>query len=115
MRQLLLTAAVLAGGLFLFSEEASARGPSTYSGYVQQRLQSHGSLYDRHPSFKYGSRYGHRYGHRYDCYYGGPRYRWHDTSHYDYQPGGYYRHRNHYRYVPGHYDFHREGHYDRIR
>lgn len=36
---------------------------------------------------------------------------WHDTSHYDYHPGGYQRHRNHYHYVPGHYDLHRTGHW----
>ncbi len=39
-------------------------------------------------------------------------YSWHDTSHYDYHPGSYVRHRNHYDYTPGHYDFHREGHFD---
>ena len=37
--------------------------------------------------------------------------RWHDTSHYDYHPGSYQRHRNHFHYVPGHYDLHRSGHY----
>jgi hypothetical protein len=37
---------------------------------------------------------------------------WHDTSHWDYHPGEYYRHYNHYHYMPGHYDFHREGHWD---
>jgi hypothetical protein len=38
--------------------------------------------------------------------------RWHDTSHYDYHPGEFIRHRNHYHYVPGHYDFHPSGHWD---
>ncbi len=37
--------------------------------------------------------------------------RYHDTSHYDYHPGGFQRHGNHYHYVPGHYDFHRSGHW----
>src|SRR5687768_11113980 len=65
----------------------------------------------------FGSGYG------YNDYYGGhnhyhggyshrPSRAWHDTSHYDYHPGGYTRHRNHYHYQPGHYDFHRSGHYD---
>jgi hypothetical protein len=37
---------------------------------------------------------------------------WHDTSHYDYHPGGFVRHYDHYDYVPGHYDYHRTGHWD---
>lgn len=44
-----------------------------------------------------------------------PRYRrgpvWHDTSHYDFYPGRYVRHRGHYDYIPPHYGFHRTGHY----
>jgi hypothetical protein len=40
---------------------------------------------------------------------------WHNTSHYDYHPGGYQRHYNHYDYVPGHFDYHRTGHWDRHR
>ncbi|NOZ38754.1 MAG: hypothetical protein GXP24_00835 [Planctomycetes bacterium] len=38
---------------------------------------------------------------------------WHDTSHYDYDPGGYVGHYNHFDYRPSHYDFHQDGHYDR--
>ena len=64
-----------------------------------------------------GGYYGHNHGWGgYDGYHGrrGRRGRvWHDTSHYDYHPGGFQRHRNHYHYVPGHYDFHRDGHWDR--
>jgi hypothetical protein len=45
-----------------------------------------------------------------DCYRG---YKvWHDTSHYDYHPGEFVRHRNHFHYVPGHYDYHETGHWD---
>ena len=63
--------------------------------------------------------YGHDYygGYRtaryggYGDYYGGHS-DWHDTSHYDYHPGEFVRHRNHYHYVPGHYDFHETGHLD---
>jgi hypothetical protein len=36
--------------------------------------------------------------------------RWHNTTHYDYHPGSFQRHRFHYDYVPGHYDIHRSGH-----
>lgn len=41
----------------------------------------------------------------------GGRHYWHDTSHYDYHPGGFVRHYNHYDYVPGHYDYHQTGHW----
>lgn len=68
-----------------------------------------------------GSHWGHGHsgwgdGHSGSYYRGGgryyPQYRtWHDTSHYDYHPGSFQRHRNHYHYVPGHYDYHRQGHY----
>jgi hypothetical protein len=44
--------------------------------------------------------------------YHGGHYDWHDTSHYDYHPGEFVRHRNHFHYVPGHYDYHETGHYD---
>ena len=56
----------------------------------------------------YRSHYRHRgrQSHHYD---------WHDTSHYDYHPGGYQRHNNHYDYVPGHWDYHQTGHWDRHR
>ena len=37
---------------------------------------------------------------------------WHNTSHYDWHPRSYRRHRNHYHYMPGHYDYHRTGHWD---
>ena len=36
---------------------------------------------------------------------------WHDTTHYDYHPGGLVPHRGHFDYVPGHYDLHRSGHF----
>jgi hypothetical protein len=39
----------------------------------------------------------------------GPTY--HDTTHYDYIPGGYVRHHNHYDYVPGRTVLHPSGHY----
>jgi hypothetical protein len=69
------------------------RGYRSYNNYGGYRYQP----YSRHYS---GYRGGHGHAH------------WHDTSHYDYHPGGFQRHYDHYHYVPGHYDFHREGHWD---
>jgi hypothetical protein len=69
-----------------------------------------------------GARYSYYRAHPYGAYYGGGRHghghhghghhQWHDTSHYDYYPGGYVRHYDHYDYVPPHYDWHQEGHWD---
>ncbi|MFV0445827.1 MAG: hypothetical protein ACK5Q5_19795 [Planctomycetaceae bacterium] len=41
---------------------------------------------------------------------GGGHLHWHDTSHYDYQPGGFVPHGNHYQ--PGGYIYHQDGHFD---
>lgn len=67
---------------------------------------------------QFGSGYGGYYGNR-NCYnrpyyYGRRHSFWHDTSHYDYRPGGFYRHGNHFHYQPGRYNFHRTGHWDTI-
>ena len=44
-------------------------------------------------------------------YYGG-RHFYHNTSHYDYHPGRYVRHRSHYDYHrTGYYDYYRGNHY----
>jgi hypothetical protein len=65
----------------------------------------------------YGA-YGHCGGYGsypYTTYYGGGwggHALWHDTTHLDYHPGEFVRHRNHYHYVPGHYDVHEDGHWD---
>jgi hypothetical protein len=45
-----------------------------------------------------------------NVYYGG--HVWHDTSHWDYHPGGYVAHYDHFDYVPGHYHFQNTGHWD---
>lgn len=72
-----------------------------------------------------GSGYGYYGGHGVQRGYGYPGYstypsvspgcysapRWHDTTHYDWHPGGWQRHGNHFDYVPGHYDLHRTGHW----
>ena len=39
-------------------------------------------------------------------------YHWHDTSHWDYVPGGFVPHGNHFHYQPGGYYFHQDGHWD---
>ncbi len=62
----------------------------------------------------YGGYYGNRSYNR-TPYYGRRHAYWHDTSHYDYHPGGFQRHGNHYHYVPGHYDYHQTGHLHRGR
>jgi hypothetical protein len=73
--------------------------------------QPHSPRYSR-ASYPYGG-YGGYGSHR--AYY--PQTRighgyWHDTTHYDYHPGGFRPHYDHYDYVPGHYDVHHSGHWD---
>ncbi|MCA9246117.1 MAG: hypothetical protein KDA42_03350 [Planctomycetales bacterium] len=45
-------------------------------------------------------------------YWNGPAHSWHNTSHWDYHPGGWQPHGNHFDYVPGHWDYHQTGHWD---
>lgn len=101
MKRLLAVTAIIA--CFGWSaDSAEAGGVQFYSG------SGCGQFGYRAPSLgHYGGNFRH-YGYRH----GGRT--WHDTSHYDYHPGEYLRHRNHYHYVPGHYDFHQTGHWDRI-
>lgn len=106
MRKMLVIASLFA----LFgrnSESAQAGGVQFYVG------TRYGGIYSGSPSYGnsyYGNSY---YGGSYGYSRGGRA--WHDTSHYDYHPGGYAPHRNHYDYVPGHYDYHQTGHWDRVR
>ncbi len=74
-------------------------------GYPHSYYGDYGGYYSR--SHCYG-------GYPYTSYYGGGggRSYWHDTTHLDYHPGYYARHRNHDHYVPGHYDVHEDGHWD---
>ena len=113
MKRFLLAAAVVCGMTFMISGDAFARGPSTYSGYVQSRYNGHhySGYRPAGVSIRFGTGYGGYYGGYHSGYRGGHGH-WHDTSHYDYHPGGFQRHGNHYHYVPGHYDFHRDGHWD---
>jgi hypothetical protein len=91
----------------------------------------HGRHHSRHDGGHFGGGYGsYGYGGYGDSFYSsgyrgfsvgagglnlhfGSQPRWHGTSHYDYHPGSFQRHRNHYHYVPGHYDLHRSGHWHR--
>ncbi len=92
-------------------KEAEAQGVHFAGGGVHIDVGNPHGYYWGH-----GGRYGHygRYPHHsyYHHGHGGGGHAWHDTSHWDYHPGEYYRHRNHYHYAPGHYDFHRDGHWD---
>jgi hypothetical protein len=63
-------------------------------------------------SFYSGGLPGVYYGRSGHGHHGHGHHHWHDTSHYDFHPGGYERHYDHYHYVPSHYDWHREGHWD---
>lgn len=101
MKRLLAAVAIVAGfGLAVGSAEA---------GGVQFYLGSgYGGYGCRAPSYNY---YGGNFG-NYSYQRSGRV--WHDTSHFDYHPGEYVRHRNHYHYQPGHYDFHSTGHWDRV-
>jgi hypothetical protein len=69
-------------------------GPRVYSSYGSRGLP--GIYYGRHGQGHHG--HGGHY--------------WHDTSHFDYHPGGFVPHYDHYDYIPPHYDWHQEGHWD---
>jgi hypothetical protein len=101
---ILLTAALAIGVSVIASTPADAAGFGIYVG---------------------GSGYGYSIGAGNGCYggyrtayypstavYGGwdSDHEWHDTSHFDYHPGRFVRHRNHFHYEPGHYDYHETGH-----
>lgn len=100
----LIYASVAIAGLFLATSGTAEAGRLRFSfGGGHHHHGYHGGH-----GF-YGGHYGH--GH-YGGVYSYPTYpRYHDTSHYDWHPGGYLRHGNHYDYVPGHYDWHPTGHW----
>jgi hypothetical protein len=68
-------------------------------------------------NYGYGGGYG-NYGHihhnvnPYTATWGGGHLHYHDTSHFDYVPGGYVQHYDHFHYQPGGYIYHQTGHYD---
>ena len=99
----------VAGGLvvaagFLYGAEAAQAGPQKFKGGFGQPSKFSGGFGD-------GSKFPHgRFGQS------GPfvpnrRGHWHDTSHWDYHPGGYVWNGFRWVYVPGHFDFHRTGHF----
>lgn len=101
-RNMLLTAFALFAAVAMTTSTAEAGrfgislnfgGHRHYSGYGNRGYSQRG----------YGQRnYGYRsYGRRS-----------HNTSHWDYHPGGFQRHGNHYHYIPGHYHWHNDGHWD---
>ena len=109
-RNIMMTGIALAAALTLTSGTAEAGG-------FGLSLNLGGSRVHVGSGHRHYSGYGHRghshrnYGYRnYDYGHRGRSY-WHDTSHYDYHPGGFQRHYDHYHDVPGHYDNHRTGHW----
>jgi hypothetical protein len=88
---------------------------ATADGFSIQFASPGYGRYSGRTNYPYNTYYGSRYGSYYSGYgdyhpYGG--HTWHDTSHWDYHPGGFVRHYDHYDYVPGHFDYHQEGHWD---
>src|SRR5262245_22621061 len=136
MRALLLTAGIIAAWAAT-SATAEAAQPRYYAGHGNPSQSAAYGRYSHRPYYGAGVRYQNaaQYG-NYSGYgkYGGYHRQpdvsfystfsdwgrqnshghdhWHDTSHYDYHPGGYVPHYDHFDYVPGHYDYHREGHWD---
>lgn len=89
----------------------SARAEAAHGGGVSISIGYGG--YGGYPVARRSFYHGH--GGHWGGYYGGWGHghaHWHDTSHWDYHPGGFYRHRNHFHYMPGHYDWHHDGHWD---
>lgn len=102
MKQLLITSVAVVG-MFLVASGSSEAGGHGYhggSGY----FGGHGC------NTGYGYGWGGSYTPVYQTYpsFGYPQ--WHNTSHWDYHPGGYVPHGNHVDYVPGHWDYHQTGH-----
>jgi hypothetical protein len=112
--RMMMGAVVLAvAGMVASADESAAQGihfgvgavhvdvgnPHYNRGFYGGGYYGGGGNFYRRTSYYHGGGHGHG-GHR-----------WHDTSHYDYHPGEYVRHRNHYHYVPGHYDWHQTGHW----
>jgi hypothetical protein len=84
-------------------------------GFSIQFVSPGYGCYDGHSNYLHNAYYGRRYGSyygRYGGYYPRGGHTWHDTSHWDYHPGGFVRHYDHYHYQPGHWDYHQEGHWD---
>jgi len=104
---------VAVAAMFVMSQSASAQSCG-YGGYGGG---FHGGYGGGGLTIGIGNR-GYGYGGGLNIGYSSyrPTYRpaiYHNTSHYDYHPGGFVRHGNHFDYRPGHYDLHRTGHWHR--
>ena len=93
-----IAALMLFGALSTEATAAGWRSSYRIGGSRLHSGRSHLNIYRR--SYSRGLRGHSNHGHWY-----------HDTSHYDWHPGSFQRHRNHYHYVPGHYDYHQTGHW----
>jgi hypothetical protein len=100
MKRVVLGCLLALGVLAVGASSASAQG----FGY------SYG--YRGHNPYRYGGNPYGGFGYNQGWCPPGGHAHWHDTSHFDYHPGYYQRHRNHFHYVPGHYDYHQTGHWD---
>jgi hypothetical protein len=122
MKSALLAAAAVA---FTFVGSADAgefvRYGSHYNGYSNYGQTGYGTFgVGSVGRSRYGSGYGgsFSYGdhmhHNVNPYVnpGYGHHDWHDTTHYDYVPGGYQRHGSHFHYQPGQMRLHQDGHYD---
>ncbi|WP_198422194.1 hypothetical protein [Gimesia chilikensis] len=104
MKKFMIVCVALAGGFAMLGSASTAE-----AGGVNFSL----NLGNGYGYSNYGNFRGRYRSYNARPYYHGRRHSyWHDTSHYDYHPGGFYRHRNHYHYQPGHYDYHQSGHWD---
>ena len=83
-------------GMILAGTDTAQAGHGCYSGGFYQPYSGH----------------IHHNVNPYTATWGGGHLHYHDTSHFDYVPGGFVRHWNHYHYRPGGYIFHQQGHWD---
>jgi len=101
------------------TSKASAQGIHFGGAGVHVDIGNPHRYYGNYGGYYRGYGCGHgRYGSYspYTAYYGGGwgggHAHWHDTTHLDYHPGEFVRHRGHYHYIPGHYHVHEDGHWD---
>lgn len=104
-------AVLVAGGFLGSAEEVKAQGVHFGVGRVHVDVGNpHGRWNGgNYRTAYYGSPTIYRQAYSHGRWGGG--HHWHDTSHYDYHPGGFERHGNHFHYVPGHWDYHQTGHW----
>ena len=105
------------GGYGYGNQGYGGYGNQGYGGYGNQGYGGYGYGnqgygYGNQGYGGYQSGYGGGYGNQgYGGGYGGTTV-YHDTSHYDYNPGVVVPHGNHSHYIPGDTSFHQQGHFD---